>query len=277
MDYRTRAGDTMSGISRRFAVSLTDLEAANPQIADPGLIFVNELVHLPAAAHTQPVTTVPPHVVTYVVQPGDTMGRIAAAHNLTLATLEAANPQVADPDLIHPGQVLNLTGTHRSAGNPASSPASVPASTPTSKAAAIRVDQVGYALFHGDGDVGSWTTQACHLLELSPDNWVQGYRVLCQRESSGRPNAINNYDVNAHGAVQGDGYPLHCSRGVAQCIPDTFAHYHAAGTTTDIYDPVANIAASIRYVITRYGVAGDGSDLTSRVQQADATRNPMGY
>jgi len=40
---------------------------------------------------------------------------------------------------------------------------------------------------------------------------------------------------------------------------------------------VANIAASMRYVMRRYGVASDGHDLTQRVQQADINRFPRGY
>ena len=74
MDYRVQAGDTLAAIARRFDVTLEAVEAANPQIAEPDKIFPNELVHVPTG--TTPATgpvTVPPHVVTYLVQPGDTM------------------------------------------------------------------------------------------------------------------------------------------------------------------------------------------------------------
>jgi SLT domain-containing protein len=40
---------------------------------------------------------------------------------------------------------------------------------------------------------------------------------------------------------------------------------------------VANIAASMRYVMNRYGVSSDGSNLVSLVQQADPSRPPRGY
>ena len=79
------------------------------------------------------------------------------------------------------------------------------------------------------------------------------------------------------GPIQSDGYPLHCSRGIAQCIPDTFASYHQSNTSTDIYNPVSNIAASINYVRAHYGVAADGHDLAAKVQQADPSRPPRGY
>ena len=148
---------------------------------------------------------------------------------------------------------------------------------PVAAAASIPVGSVTYAQWTGGGEVDAWVRQACTVLGIPSANWLIGYRVLCRRESSGRANAINHSDSNAHGALQADGFPLHCSRGVAQCIPDTFAAYHAAGTSTSIYDPIANIAASMRYVMSRYGVRSDGSNLTFEVQQADANRSPRGY
>ena len=43
-----------------------------------------------------------------MVQPGDTMSGIAQKFNVTLAALEAANPQVSDPNLIYPGQLPTI-------------------------------------------------------------------------------------------------------------------------------------------------------------------------
>jgi LysM repeat protein len=255
----------MSNIAAKFKVSLAELEAANPQILDPNKIYTNELVHVPAATDpTHYPTPVPTHVVTYVVQPGDTMSAIAAAHNLSLAALEAANPQLINPDVIQAGEVLNLTG------GPSPAP-------PVHIAGAIPISAVAYGRYNGGGNVGSWTSQACKIMSVPAAYWVRGYEVLCARESSGNANAINTHDSNAHGPIQSDGHPLHCSRGVAQCIPDTFASNHVAQTTTDIYDPVANIAASMHYVMNRYGVSPNGSNLASRVQQADPNRPPSGY
>lgn len=269
MNYRVQPGDTLSAIAAKFEVSLPAVEAANPQITDPNKIFPNELIHIPtshASAHG-PVP-VPPHIVTYVIQPGDTMSGIAAAHGVSLAALVAANPQVTNPNIIHPGEVLNITGGTSARGGPPPGP---------SPKGAISISAVTYRLYTGGGDVSAWTTRACETMDLPPAHWVSGYRVLCARESSGRPNAINAWDSNAYGPIQSDGHPLHCSRGVAQCIPDTFASNHAAETSTDIYDPVANIAASMRYVLRRYGVSSDGHNLASLVQQADPNRGPRGY
>ncbi|MGH7238759.1 MAG: transglycosylase SLT domain-containing protein, partial [Candidatus Saccharimonadales bacterium] len=72
-------------------------------------------------------------------------------------------------------------------------------------------------------------------------------RVLyqMQTESGGNPNAINNTDINAQ---RGDP-----SRGLLQTIGSTFRAYHVAGTSNNIYDPLANIAAAINYARHVYG------------------------
>jgi LysM repeat protein len=266
VDYRIRSGDTMSGIAAKFGVSLSALEAANTQIANPALIFPNELVHIPGAApQVGHLTPVVPAIVTYTVQGGDTMNSIAAAHNMTLAALEAANPHVTNPNVIKVGEILNIIGG--GSDHPAS----------MSSAGAIPINAVNYGMFTGNGNVASWITQACQIMGQPTAFWMKGYVVLCRRESSGSPNAINHHDKNAKGPLQADGFPLHCSRGIAQCIPDTFASNHIPHTSQAIYDPVANIAASMHYVRNRYGVSADGHDLAARVQQADPNRSPLGY
>jgi hypothetical protein len=65
------------------------------------------------------------------------------------------------------------------------------------------------------------------------------------RESSGNPNAINNWDINAINGVP--------SIGLLQVIKPTFDAYHVAGTPKSQYDPVANITAAANYAADRYG------------------------
>jgi hypothetical protein len=68
------------------------------------------------------------------IQPGDTMSGIAAAHNVSLSALEAANPQVTDPDLIYAGTRLNVPGGSYSSWTPSRPEAASPAPV---KAAAV--------------------------------------------------------------------------------------------------------------------------------------------
>ena len=106
--------------------------------------------------------------------------------------------------------------------------------------------------------------------------WAQGLMTAAARESSFNPLAINLTDSNAHGAAAADGYFGNSSRGGLQTIPTTFAAYHQPGTSTNIYDPVANISAAMNYVMGRYNVSRDGSDL-AKVAQFNPGSSGGGY
>jgi LysM repeat protein len=95
--YVVVPGDTLKDIAGRFGVTLGALEAANPQIANPNLIVPGEVISIPTNA------------VVYTVQPGDSLSGIAEQFfGVTLGALEAANPQITNPNLIVPGQVIRI-------------------------------------------------------------------------------------------------------------------------------------------------------------------------
>ena len=66
-----------------------------------------------------------------------------------------------------------------------------------------------------------------------------------QQESGGNPRAINNWDINSK-----RGTP---SKGLMQVIDPTFAANRDRGLPNDIWDPLANIVASMNYALKRYG------------------------
>lgn len=70
-----------------------------------------------------------------------------------------------------------------------------------------------------------------------------------QTESGGNPNAINNWDINAK-----NGTP---SKGLMQVIDPTFQAYKMPGYN-NIWDPLSNMLASIRYTLSRYGSLARG-------------------
>ncbi|MDR3573317.1 MAG: LysM peptidoglycan-binding domain-containing protein [Anaerolineaceae bacterium] len=111
--YTVIAGDTLSSIAVNAGVTLAALEAVNPQITNPSLIFIGEVINLPSGA-VIPVTggtavpTPVPGGSTYIVVSGDTMSNIAVNAGVTLAALEAVNPQITDPSQIFVGEVINL-------------------------------------------------------------------------------------------------------------------------------------------------------------------------
>jgi SLT domain-containing protein len=94
------------------------------------------------------------------------------------------------------------------------------------------------------GQVIAWLKQAIADTGV-PASWLGGLEIIARFESGGNPNAINRTDSNAAAG--------HPSQGLMQLIPGTFALFHAPGTSYNIDDPVANAAASIRYILNRYG------------------------
>jgi tyrosinase len=100
-EYVVRSGDTLTAIANRFGVSVADLEAANPQISDPNRIFPGQIITIPGSS--------PAPGPAYVVQSGDTLTAIANRFGVSLADLEAANPQISDPNRIFPGQIITVT------------------------------------------------------------------------------------------------------------------------------------------------------------------------
>ena len=99
--YIVHTGDTLSAIAARFGVSLAALVGANPQISDPDRIFPGQVVTIPGSS--------PASGPAYVVQRGDTLTAIANRFGVSLASLEAANPQISDPDRIFRGQIITTS------------------------------------------------------------------------------------------------------------------------------------------------------------------------
>ncbi|OBI46417.1 hypothetical protein A5707_21580 [Mycobacterium kyorinense] len=150
-----------------------------------------------------------------------------------------------------------------------------------SRAAAIPLAAVRFERAYQPGRVRARIGAALDRLGIvdpgARRNWLRGYETLIARESGGRPSAVASEPATQPGPVQADGHRLGYARGLTQTIPATFARYHQPGTSTNIYDPIANICASINYVMRRYGVGPDGANLAALVQQADPHRPPKGY
>ncbi|NEW33846.1 transglycosylase SLT domain-containing protein [Nocardia cyriacigeorgica] len=78
-----------------------------------------------------------------------------------------------------------------------------------------------------------------------PSSWLGLGLAQMQSESGGNPRAINLWDSNAEKGIP--------SKGLMQVIDPTFQSYRSALYPNDIWDPSANIAAALRYLVARYG------------------------
>jgi hypothetical protein len=130
--------------------------------------------------------------------------------------------------------------------------------SPNAHPAVVGHDKQGHSLYdmtgheaptsRPDGDLNSWISDAKSVLQ---NNGVDtssmsdsDLRALIQHESSGNPNALNNWDVNAKNGIP--------SKGLMQTIDPTFNDYALPGHT-NIWNPTDNIVAGVRYGIDKYG------------------------
>ena len=96
-------GDTLSGIAKLCGTTVDAIRAANPGLG--WWLYAGQTLYIPTG-YTPPIY--PPTSGTYVVQSGDTLGKIAARGMTSISDLLAVNPQIYNPSLIYAGQVINL-------------------------------------------------------------------------------------------------------------------------------------------------------------------------
>lgn len=99
--YTVRPGENLWTLSRRFGVSMTAFLAANPQVTDPNIIYAGQIlcVPFPPAPRNCPGFL-------YTIRSGESLFTIAQRFGLSISFLLQANPQIIDPSIIYPGQVI---------------------------------------------------------------------------------------------------------------------------------------------------------------------------
>ncbi len=132
-NYTVRSGDSLSGIAARHHVSLAAVLAAN-NLRITSVIFPGQRLTIPGGSSSGPAAA--PSAANYTVKSGDSLGVIAARHNVPLAAVLSANNLTVN-SVIHPGQRLVIPG-----GTP-SAPARSSSSTAADRVVAYALAQVG--------------------------------------------------------------------------------------------------------------------------------------
>lgn len=104
--------------------------------------------------------------------------------------------------------------------------------------------------------VQSWIMAAIQATGASPA-WLGALTSLAMHESGGNPHAINLWDSNAKAG--------HPSKGLMQTIDSTFNAYKVNGMN-DIWNPIHNAAAAIRYMIGSYKSIGNVPGIRNMAQ-----------
>ena len=178
-----------------------------------------------------------------------------------VGTLTAAQPQAGTPVTAGTSGGALSTPMLRGAATPMSAAipatlgrrvAAVPASWAMPTAA--QIGSAGIPVESGPsgpaptGQVSDWIQQALSVLaangvDVSKISPADLYAII-EHESAGNPLAVNNWDANAAAG--------HPSMGLMQTIDSTFNAYKLPGHD-DVWNPVDNIIAGVRYALARYG------------------------
>ncbi len=229
------------------ALALPILGASSAHAAQPAQATrVAQVVQVAQAAQA----AVPEvKLVTYKVASGDTLFKIAKKYRTSggWKKLYKANRAVIgnDPSRIRPGLVLTVgTKTIKTSANAANKAKAATVTSVTAKSTAPAAAPAAAKTYSNDLD--GWIKEALDVMAQHgiPGSYDGIYRNI-MRESSGNPQAINNWDSNAAAGTP--------SKGLLQVIDPTFNAYHVPGTAMDPFDPVANIAAACNYAADRYG------------------------
>ncbi|MEU7699082.1 LysM peptidoglycan-binding domain-containing protein [Streptomyces sp. NPDC015492] len=206
---------------------------------------------------------------TYTVVSGDSLSLIAQKKGIQggwKGLYQANKSAVGDnPSLIHPGLELTLhrnaakaapaeakktasaeraSRSERRSAAPAAAGTGASAAAPATASAPVQAAPVAATQYADNLD--GWIRESLDIMaQRGIPGSYEGIHRNIMRESSGNPQAINLWDSNAVAGTP--------SKGLLQVIEPTFLAYHVPGTSTDLFDPVANITAACNYAADRYG------------------------
>lgn len=183
----------------------------------------------------------------HTVQKGETLSGIAKASDVTLKSVVNANPQIKNPDLIHPGDQVNVPGAKTVDPTKVAQPKTDLGVYPPGSA-----EQV--ALFEKAADIAgvpkSWARSDAlqHLLasesagKVGVPNYTYGDRAKNPAEWSKIHEELRNGKITAKSSATGLG----------QLLAKNVDKYYPSGRR-GIGDPVEEAAGMMGYIKDRYG------------------------
>lgn len=132
--YTVRAGDTVSAIAARFDVTIAAIVQAN-SLNGRAMIYVGQMLTIPTVGtssttgSTSTSTSTSAGTSSYTVTSGDTLSGIAIEHGTSVAKLTSLNSLTST--VIHPGQVLRVSGSAASTSSSSSSSGTSSTPAPT--------------------------------------------------------------------------------------------------------------------------------------------------
>jgi len=126
--YTVKSGDALSLIADRVGCTTAQLVSLN-NISNPNLIYPGQVLKVCGGGSNPTPAPAPSGGGSYTVKSGDTLSGIAGRVGCSVSTLVSLN-NIANPNLIYPGQVLKVCGS-----SPGPSPSPSPSPAPSSMSA----------------------------------------------------------------------------------------------------------------------------------------------
>lgn len=98
--YSVKAGDSLYSIGRRFGVDASKIAADN-ELADPNNLVVGQSLVIIGDTRR------------HTVEPGQSLYTIARMYRTTIDSIMSANPEITNPAVISPGQVIIIPPTRK--------------------------------------------------------------------------------------------------------------------------------------------------------------------
>lgn len=115
--YVVRWGDTLSSIAAQFGVTADAIRSANGIVGD-NIVVGQQLIIPVSSSAPSPGPGAPSTVIVHIVQPGETLFRIALLYGTTVEAITQANG-ISNPWFIYVGQQLNIPVAPGGAVSPA--------------------------------------------------------------------------------------------------------------------------------------------------------------
>ena len=114
--YTVQSGDTLSSIASRYGTTVQELVDING-LSNPNLIYPGEVLRITTNSTTHGSETRGTGSIIYTVQRGNTLSQIANTYGVTVSHIVEIN-NIANPNLIYPGQKLRITESTNTNLNP---------------------------------------------------------------------------------------------------------------------------------------------------------------
>lgn len=243
--YTVQSGDTLSGIANRFSTSVNTLAHLN-DIQNVNRIYIGQRLLVRQAAtstpsqqpsqptqpsqqqpSSQPSTPAQPSnssQSSYTVKSGDTLSAIAGQFGMNYVQLAQIN-NIANPNRIYVGQVLQLKATNVNNNQAATQPAPVAPSQPQSTTSTAT----------------TYTVKSGDTLSAIASQYGMNYSQLAQINNIANPNRIYVGQV------------LRINNSNNSYVPST-STYRAAATNTTNNSYTVQSGDSLSVIAARYGL-----------------------